>query len=72
MSGVLALLRRWLVGGEMPSMYRRVIGRSDNGEIIHLECGHVFRLVIHERESFPCTECALLAHSAQDGKARRK
>lgn len=51
----------WLSKDMPPSIYRKVV--KTEGEIIELECGHAFRIIRHERESFPCAACLADAQS---------
>ena len=43
--------------------YRRIISRQPEefGEVVELECGHRFRLIVKNRTALPCTRCAPFA-----------
>lgn len=41
-------------------IYRQIVSREpcEDGEVVHLECGHSLHLVNHKRASWPCPMCA--------------
>lgn len=44
---------------EKPLVYRQIVERQESqyGEIVRLECGHMFELCRNQRQRIPCPDC---------------